>query len=158
VSHVFGERFKMMTGINLVHVPYRGGYVPDLLSGQVQIVFGTISSCIQYIRGGMLRALAVTTATRSDVLPDIPTLAEFVPGYEASQWYGVGAPKDTPAEVIDKLNKEINAVVADPLIKARLASLGVDPMSMTPAAFEKFIADETEKWGNVIRALNIKAD
>ena len=106
----------------------------------------------------MLRALAVTTATRSDVLPEIPTLAEFVPGYEASQWYGVGAPKDTPAEVIDKLNKEINAVVADPLIKARLASLGVDPMSMTAAAFEKFIADETEKWGNVIRALNIKAD
>src|SRR5215831_17217671 len=158
VSHVFGERFKMMTGINLVHVPYRGGYVPDLLSGQVQIVFGTISSCIQYIRGGMLRALAVTTATRSDVLPDIPTLAEFVPGYEASQWYGVGAPKDTPVEVIDKLNKEINAVVADHLIKARLASLGADPMSMTPAAFEKFIADETEKWGNVIQALNIKAD
>jgi tripartite-type tricarboxylate transporter receptor subunit TctC len=158
VSHVFGERFKMMTGINLVHVPYRGGYVPDLLSGQVQVVFGTISSCIQYIRGGMLRALAVTTATRSDVLPDVPTLAEFVPGYEASQWYGVGAPKDTPAEVIDKLDKEINAVAADPLIKARLASLGVDPMSMTSAAFGKFIADETEKWGNVIQALNIKAD
>jgi tripartite-type tricarboxylate transporter receptor subunit TctC len=158
VSHVFGERFKMMTGINLVHVPYRGGYVPDLLSGQVQIVFGTISTCIQYIRGGMLRALAVTTATRSDVLPDIPTLAEFVPGYEASQWYGVGAPKDTPAEVLDKLNKELNAVAADPLIKARLAGLGVDPMSMTSAAFGKFIADETEKWGNVIRALNIKAE
>jgi tripartite-type tricarboxylate transporter receptor subunit TctC len=158
VSHVFGERFKMMTGINLVHVPYRGGYVPDLLSGQVQIVFGTISTCIQYIRGGMLRALAVTTATRSDVLPDIPTLAEFVPGYEASQWYGVGAPKDTPAEVIDKLNNEINAIAADPLIKARLAGLGVDPMSMTSAAFGKFIADETEKWGNVIRALNIRAE
>jgi tripartite-type tricarboxylate transporter receptor subunit TctC len=158
VSHVFGERFKMMTGINLVHVPYRGGYVPDLLSGQVQVVFGTISSCIQYIRGGMLRALAVTTATRSDVLPDIPTLVEFVPGYEASQWYGVGAPKDTPAEVIDKLNKEINAIAADPLIKARLAGLGVDPMSMTSAAFGKFIADETEKWGNVIQALNIKAE
>ena len=158
VSHVFGERFKMMTGINLVHVPYRGGYVPDLLSGQVQIVFGTISSCIQYIRGGMLRALAVTTTTRSDVLPDIPTLAEFVPGYEASQWYGVGAPKDTPAEVIDKLNKEINAVAADPLIKARLASLGVDPMSMASAAFGKFIADEAEKWGKVIRAANLKSD
>jgi tripartite-type tricarboxylate transporter receptor subunit TctC len=106
----------------------------------------------------MLRALAVTTATRSDVLPDIPTLAEFVPGYEASQWYGVGAPKDTPAELIDTLNKEINAVAADPLIKARLASLGVDPMSMTSAAFGKFIADETEKWGNVIHSLNIKAD
>ena len=158
VSHVFGERFKMMTGINLVHVPYRGGYVPDLLSGQVQIVFGTISSCIQYIRGGMLRALAVTTATRSDVLPDIPTLTEFVPGYEANQWYGVGAPKDTPAEVIDKLNEEINAVAADPLIKARLASLGVDPMSMASAAFGKFIADEAEKWGKVIRAANIKSD
>ena len=158
VSHVFGERFKMMTGINLVHVPYRGGYVPDLLSGQVQVVFGTISSCIQYIRGGMLLALAVTTATRSDVLPDIPTLAEFVPGYEASQWYGIGAPKDTPAEVIDKLNDEINAIAADPLIKARLAGLGVNPTSMTSAAFGKFIADETEKWGNVIQALNIKAE
>jgi tripartite-type tricarboxylate transporter receptor subunit TctC len=129
VSHVFGERFKMMTDINLVHVPYRGGYVPDLLSGQVQVVFGTISSCIQYIRGGMLRALAATTATRSDVLPDIPVLAEFVPGYEASQWYGFGAPKDTPAEIIGKLNNEINPVVADPLVKARLTGLGVDPMS-----------------------------
>ena len=158
VSHVFGERFKMMTGINLVHVPYRGGYVPDLLSGQVQVVFGTISTCIQYIRGGMLHALAVTTATRSDVLPDIPTLAEFVPGYEASAWNGVGAPKDTPAKVIDKLNNEINAVAAEPLLKARLAGIGIDPMSMTSAAFGKLIADETEKWGNVIRALNIKAD
>src|SRR5947208_13742155 len=127
VSHVFGERFKGMTGINLVHVPYRGGYVPDLLSGQMQVVFGTVSSCIQYIRGGMLPAPAVTAATRSDVLPDIPTVAEFVPGYEAIQWYGVGAPKDTPAEVIDKLNSEINAVAADPLITARLAGLGVDP-------------------------------
>jgi tripartite-type tricarboxylate transporter receptor subunit TctC len=158
VSHVFGERFKMMTGINLVHVPYRGGYVPDLLSGQVQVVFGTISTCIQYIKGGMLHALAVTTATRSDVLPDIPTLAEFVPGYEASAWNGVGAPKDTPAKVIDKLNNEINAVAAEPLLKARLAGIGIDPMSMTSAAFGKLIADETEKWGNVIRALNIKAE
>jgi tripartite-type tricarboxylate transporter receptor subunit TctC len=158
VSHVFGELFKMMTGVNLVHVPYRGGYVPDLLSGQVQVVFGTISSCIQYVMGGMLRALAVTTATRSDALPDIPTLAEFVPGYEASQWYGVGAPKDTPAAVIDKLNKEINAVAADPIIKARLAGLGVDPMSMTSAEFGKSIAAETEKWAKVIRAANIKAE
>jgi len=157
-SHVFGERFQMMTGINLVHVPYRGTYVPDLLSGQVQVVFGSIPTSIQYIRGGKLRALAVTTATRSDVLPDIPTLAEFVPGYEANQWYGVGAPKDTPAEVIDKLNNEINAVAADPLIKARLADLGVDPMSMTSAEFGKLVADETEKWGNIIRALNIKAE
>jgi tripartite-type tricarboxylate transporter receptor subunit TctC len=158
VSHIFGERFKLMTGVNLVHVPYRGGYVPDLLSGQLQVVFGTISSNIQYIRGGMLRALAVTTATRSPVLPDIPTLAEFVPGYDVSQWYGVGAPKDTPAEVIDRLNKEINAVAADPLIKERLAGLGVDTMSMTPAAFGTFVADETEKWGEVIRAANLKAD
>jgi tripartite-type tricarboxylate transporter receptor subunit TctC len=158
VSHLLGERLKMMTGINLVHVPYRGGYVSDLLSGQIQVVFGTISTNIQYIRGEMLRALAVTTTTRSDVLPDIPTLAEFVPGYEGSAWYGVGAPKDTPAEVIDKLNKEINAVATDPTIKARLADLGVDPMSMTAAAFGKFIADETEKWGNVIQSLNIKAE
>jgi tripartite-type tricarboxylate transporter receptor subunit TctC len=158
VSHVFGERFKMMTGIDLVHVPYRGGYVPDLLSGQVQVVFGTIASCIQYIRGGMLRALAVTTATRSDVLPDTPPLVEFVPAYEASQWYGVGAPKDTPAELIAKLNKETNAVAADPMIKARLAGVGIDPMSMTSAAFGKFIADETEKWAKVIRAANIKAE
>jgi tripartite-type tricarboxylate transporter receptor subunit TctC len=158
VSHVFGERFKMMTGINLVHVPYRGGYVPDLLSGQVQVVFGTISSCVQYIRSGMLRALAVTTATRSDVLSDIPTLDEFVPGYEASQWYGVGAPKDTPAEVIDRLNNEISTVAADPLIKARLNGLGIDPMSMTSAAFGKLIAGETEKWGKVIRDSGIKAE
>jgi tripartite-type tricarboxylate transporter receptor subunit TctC len=158
VSHVFGELFKMMTGTHLVHVPYRGGYVPDLLSGQVQVAFGTIATNIHYIRSGMLRALAVTTATRSDVLPDIPTLDEFVPGYEASQWNGVGAPKDTPAELIDKLNNETNTVAADPIIKARLAAIGVDPMSMRSAAFGKFIADETEKWGNVIRALNIKAD
>jgi tripartite-type tricarboxylate transporter receptor subunit TctC len=158
VSHVFGELFKMMTGVNLVHVPYRGGYVSDLLSGQVQVVFGTMSSCIQYVTGGMLRALAVTTATRSDALPDIPTLTEFVPGYEASQWYGIGAPKDTPAAVIDKLNKEINAVAADPIIKARLAGLGVDPMSTTSAEFGKSIAAETEKWAKVIRAANIKVE
>jgi tripartite-type tricarboxylate transporter receptor subunit TctC len=158
VSHVFGERFKMMTSIDLVHVPYRGGYYPDLLSGHVQIAFGATASCIQYIRGGMLRALAVTTASRSDVLPDIPTLAEFVPGYEASQWYGVGAPKDTPAEVIDKLNREINAIAADSIIKARLASLGVDPMSMTSGEFGRLIAEETEKWGKVIRDANINAD
>jgi len=156
VSHVFGERFKMMTSIDLIHVPYRGGYYPDLLSGQVQIAFGATASCIQYIRGGMLRALAVTTASRSDALPHIPTVAEFVPGYEASQWYGVGAPKDTPAEVIDKLNREINAIAADSIIKARLASLGVDPMSMTSGEFGRLIAEETEKWGKVIVAANIK--
>jgi len=158
VSHIFGERFKMMTGIQLVHVPYRGGYVPDLLSGQVQVVFGTISSCIEYVRSGMLRALAVTTATRSEALPDIPTLAESLPGYEASQWYGVGAPKDTPTDVIEKLNQEINAVTADPTTKARLAVLGVDPMPMTSAAFGKFVGDEAERWGKVIQAANIKVD
>jgi tripartite-type tricarboxylate transporter receptor subunit TctC len=158
VSHVFGELFKMMTGINLAHIPYRGGYLPDLLSGQVQVVFGTIATNIQYIRSGMLRALAVTTATRSDVLPDIPTVGEFVPGYEASAWYGVGAPRNTPAEVIDKLNKQIDAFAADPTTKARLAGLGVDPVLMTSAEFGKFIADETEKWGKVIRAANITAE
>jgi tripartite-type tricarboxylate transporter receptor subunit TctC len=155
VSHVFGELFKMMTGVSLVHVPYRGGYVPDLLSGQVQVVFSTISSSIQYVRSGMLRALAVTTATRSDVLPDIPTLGEFVPGYEASQWYGVGAPKETPAEVLETLNKAVNAVAADPSIKARLAGVGGDPTPMTSAAFGAFIVEETEKWGKVIRAANL---
>ena len=158
VSHIFGELFKMLTGVSLVHVPYRGGYVPDLLSGQVQVVFGTISSCIQYVRSGMLRALAVTSATRSDALPDIPALAEFVPGYEASQWYGIGAPKETPADVVETLNKAVNAVAADPAIRARLASLGIDPTPMTSSAFGTFIADETEKWGKVIRAANIQVE
>ena len=158
VSHIFGELFKMLTGVSLVHVPYRGGYVPDLLSGQVQVVFGTISSCIQYVRSGMLRALAVTSATRSDALPDIPALAEFVPGYEASQWYGIGTPKETPADVVETLNKAVNAVAADPAIRARLAGLGIDPTPMTSTAFGTFIADETEKWGKVIRAANIQVE
>ena len=158
VSHVFGELFKMMTGTNMLHVPYRGGYVPDLLSGQTQVVFGTIASCIELIRAGKLRALAVTTATRSPALPDVPAMVESVPGYDATQWYGVGAPRNTPAEVIGKLNKEINAVVADSNTMTRLAGIGVDPMSMTSAEFEKFIADETEKWAKVIRAANIKAE
>ena len=158
VSHIFGELFKMLTGVSLVHVPYRGGYVPDLLSGQVQVVFGTISSCIQYVRSGMLRALAVTSATRSDALPDIPALAEFLPGYEASQWYGIGAPKETPADVVETLNKAVNAVAADPAIRAPLAGLGIDPTPMTSSAFGTFIADETEKWGKVIRAANIQVE
>jgi tripartite-type tricarboxylate transporter receptor subunit TctC len=158
VSHVFGELFKMMTGVNLVHVPYRGGYVTDLLAGQVQVVFGTISTCIQYVRSSMLRALAVTTATRSDELPDVPPLAEFVPGYEGSQWYGVGAPKETPAEVVETLNTAINAVAADPNIKARLAGLGIEATPMTSAAFGRFIAEETEKWGKVIRSANIQVE
>jgi tripartite-type tricarboxylate transporter receptor subunit TctC len=157
-SHLFGELFKMMTGINMVHVPYRGGYLADMLGGQVQVVFGAISSSLQYITAGKLRALAVTTTTRSHALPDIPTLGEFVPGYEASALYGIGAPQRTSAEIIEKLNKEINAVVADPNLKARLVDLGVEPMSMASAEFGKFMADETEKWGKVIRAANIKVE
>jgi tripartite-type tricarboxylate transporter receptor subunit TctC len=158
VSHVFGELFKMMAGVDMVHVPYRGGYVPDLLGGQTQVVFGTIASCIQLIGAGKLRALAVTTATRSSVLPDVPAVGEYVPGYEASQWYGLGAPRDTPAAIVGKLNSEINASLADPKLIARLADLGVDPMAITSAAFGKFIADETEKWGKVIRTSSIKAE
>ena len=159
--HVCGELFKMMAGVDLLHLPYRGGGGPaltDLLGGQVQVYFATTVASIEYIRTGRLRALAVTTATRSDALPDIPTVAEFVPGYEASSWYGVGAPKATPAEIVEKLNKEINAGLADAKLKARLADLGGDVLALSPADFGKLIADETEKWGNVIRALNIKAD
>ena len=158
--HVAGELFKMMTGVHMVHVPYRGGgpALTDLLGGQVQVYFPTTVSSIGYIRAGRLRALAVTTATRSDALPDIPTVAEFLPGYEASFWYGFGVPKNTPAEIVDKLNEAINAGLADPTIKARLADLGGVPMPMSPADFGKLIADETEKWAKVIRAANIKAE
>ena len=158
--HVAGELFQMMTGVSMVHVPYRGAApaLTDLLSGQVQVMFATMPSCIQYIRGGMLRALAVTTATRSDVLPYIPTVGEFVLGYEASNWSGLGAPKNTPVEIVDKLNKEINAGLADPNIKERLADLGGTPLVGSPADFGEFIAAETEKWGKVIRAAGIKAD
>src|SRR5207344_435075 len=133
-SHVSGELFKMMTGVNLVHVPYRGAgpALVDLLGGQVQVNFSTMSSSIEYVRAGKLRALAVTTPTRSPVLPDVPTVAEFVPGYESSYWTGVGAPKNTPAEIVEKLNKEINAALADPKLKARLLDLGGTPMPMTP--------------------------
>jgi tripartite-type tricarboxylate transporter receptor subunit TctC len=159
-SHVFGELFKMMAGVDMVHVPYRSGgpAITDLLGGQVQVIFATTVVSIEYIRAGRLRALAVTTATRSEALPGIPTVGEFVPGYEASGWFGIGAPKGTPAEIVDKLNKEINAGLADPKMKARLADLGGDVLALSPADFGKLIADETEKWGNVIRALNIKAD
>jgi len=157
-THVFGELFMMMAGVNLLHVPYRGNFIPDLLGGQVQVVFAPITHLIEYIRTGKLRALAITSATRSAALPDIPTMAEFVSGYEASGWYGIGAPKNTPAEIIDRLNKEINAALADPKMKARLADLGAVPMPMTPAEFGKFISSETEKWGKVIRAANIKPE
>jgi tripartite-type tricarboxylate transporter receptor subunit TctC len=142
----------------LVHVPYRSSFMPDLLGGQVQVAFTPIPLSIAYIRDGKLRALAVTTARRLEVLPDIPALGEFVPGYEASGWYGVGAPKSTSTEIIEKLNKEINAVVADPDMKARLIGLGVPPMSMAPAEFGKLIADETEKWAKVIKFAGIKPE
>jgi tripartite-type tricarboxylate transporter receptor subunit TctC len=156
-THVFSELFKMMTGVNMIHVPYRASFYPDLLGGQVQAAFVTTVSSIAYIRAGKLRALGVTTATRSRLLPDIPTLGEFVPGYEASGWEGIGAPKNTPVEIIDKINKEVNLALVDPKMKARFDELGVEPMPLTPAAFGQFIADETEKWGKVIRTANIKA-
>src|SRR6266446_2515978 len=159
-GHVSGELFKMMTGVNLVHVPYRGAgpALIDLLGGQVQVMFATMSSSIEYVRGGKLRALAVTTATRSPVLPDIPTVAEFVPGYESSFWTGVGTPKNTPAEIVDKLNKEINAALADPKMKARLAELGATALPGSPADFGRLIADETEKSRNVVKFSGAKAD
>ena len=150
----------MMTGVSLVHVPYRGAgpALVDLLGGQVQVSFSTMSSSIEYVRAGKLRALAVTTATRSPVLPDIPTVNEFVPGYESSFWTGIGAPKNTPAEIVDKLNKEINAALADPKMKARLAELGATALPGSPTEFGKLIADKTEKWGKVVRTANIKAE
>jgi tripartite-type tricarboxylate transporter receptor subunit TctC len=159
-THLAGELFKMMAGVNMVHVPYRGGgpALTDLLGGQVQVMFPSTVSSIEYIRAGRLRALAVTTATRSDALPDVPTVDEFVPGYEASAWFGVGAPKATPAEIVEKLNKEINAGLADPKMKARLADVGGTALSGSPADFGKLIADETEKWAKVVRAANIKAE
>jgi tripartite-type tricarboxylate transporter receptor subunit TctC len=154
--HIFGEMFKMMADVELVHVPYRSSYMPDLLGGQVQVIITAIATATEYIRDGKLRALAVTTATRSDVLPDIPAMGEFVPGYEASAWNGVGVPKNTSAEIIEGLNKEINAVVAAPNFKVRAGELGVEPLSMTSVQFAAFIAAETEKWGNVIKFAGIK--
>jgi tripartite-type tricarboxylate transporter receptor subunit TctC len=158
--HMAGELFKMMAGVNMLHVPYRGGApaLTDLIGGQVHVMFAFISSSIEYIRTGRLRALAVTTTTRSPALPDVPVVGDFVPGYEASSWIGLGAPKSTPAEIVDKLNGEINAGVADPKIKARLANLGSTALAGSPADFSRFIADETEKWGKVIRAANIKPE
>jgi tripartite-type tricarboxylate transporter receptor subunit TctC len=157
-NHMAGELFKMMAGVTMVHVPYRGEglALTDLLGGQVQFIFGGMPASIEYIRAGKLRALAVTTATRSEALPDVPTVGEFVPGYEASGWFGVGVPKNTPAEIVEKLNKEINAALADPKMKARLADVGGTVLVGSPADFGKLIADETEKWAKVIRAANIK--
>jgi tripartite-type tricarboxylate transporter receptor subunit TctC len=159
-SHVSGELFKLMTGVNLVHVPYRGAAPArtDLLGGQVQVHFTGMTAAIEHIRVGKLRALAVTTMMHSEALPDVPTVDTFVPGYEASQWYGIGAPKNTPAEIVDRLNNEINAALVDPKIKARLADLGGTTLPGSPADFGKLIADDTEKWGKVIRALNIKPE
>jgi tripartite-type tricarboxylate transporter receptor subunit TctC len=158
--HIAGELFKMMAGVDMVHVPYRGGgpALNDLLGGQVQVMFPTSVASIEHIRAGRLRALAVTASTRSDQLLDIPTVAEFVPGYEATVWFGIGAPRNTPAEIVDKLNKEINAGLVDPKFKARLADLGGTVLAGSPADFGKLIAAETEKWGKVIRAANIKPE
>jgi len=159
-QHVWGEQFKMMAGVNMQHVPYRGGALAhtDLLGGQVQVMFDTMPASIEHIKTGRLRPLAVTTVTRLEVLPDIPTVGEFVPGYEASGWQGIGAPRNTPADIVDRLNREVNVGLADPKMKSRLADLGGTVLAGSPAAFEKFIADETEKWAKVIRAANIKAE
>jgi len=158
--HVTGELFKMMAGVNMVHVPYRsaGAALTDLISGQVHVYFGTTASSIEHIKAGKIRALGVTTTARAEALPDIPTVGEFLPGYEASFWFGLGVPKATPAEIVNKLNKEVNAALDDPKMKARFADLGGTPLPGSPVQFGKLIAEETEKWGNVIRALNIKAD
>jgi tripartite-type tricarboxylate transporter receptor subunit TctC len=159
-SHVTEELFKMMAGIDILHVHYRGSgpALTDVIGGQVQGMFDPLPSSIEYIGSGTLRPLAVTTAMRSEALPNIPAVSEFVPGYEASTWYGVGVPKSTPTEIVEKLNKEVNAALSDPKFKARLADLGAEPMSMTPAAFGKLIAGETEKWARVVKFAGLKAD
>ena len=160
VSHVSGELFKMMTGVNLLHVPYRGSApaLTDMLGGQVQVMFDNLPGSIEYIKAGKLRVLAVTTATRSEALPDIPTVGEFVPGFEASSWFGVGAPKNTPTEIIERLNKEINAALADPKIEARLADLGGTALALSPADFRKLVADDTEKWSKVVKFAGMKPE
>jgi tripartite-type tricarboxylate transporter receptor subunit TctC len=159
-QHLSGELFKMMTGVNMVHVPYRGAApaLTDLISGQVQVMFGPLPPSIEFVRAGKLRALAVTTMTRSEALPDVPTVDEFVPGYEASGWNGIGAPKNTPAEIIDKLNKEINAALADADIRARLADLGGTTLAGSSADFGKLVADETEKWAKVVKFSGAKPE
>jgi tripartite-type tricarboxylate transporter receptor subunit TctC len=150
------ELFKMMTGVDVVHVPYRSSFMPDLLSGQMQLAFTPIPLTVANIRAGKLRALAVTGTTPSDALPGTPTVAQFVPGYEANVWHGIGAPKGTPAEIVNKLNTEINAVLSDPAMKEKFANLGAEPAPMTLAAFGKFIADQIDKWGKVVKFANIK--
>ena len=159
-SHVAGELFKMTAGVSMQHVPYRGSapLVTDLLGGQVQAAFDNLPASIEHIRSGKLRALAVSTAERAEQLPNVPALAEFLPGFEASAWVGISVPRNTPADVIERLNKEINAGLADPKIKTRLIDLGGAVFPTTPAGFTKHVADETEKWGKVVRAANIKAE
>ena len=158
VQHVSGELFKMMTGVDMLHVPYRGGALAlnDLIGGQLQVMFDTMPESIGFIRAGTLRPLAVTTAERASVLPDVPTVGDFVPGYEASAWYGIGAPRNTPAEIVDTLNREINAGLADPKIKARLVELGGTLSAGSAAAFGKFIADDAEKWATVVEFAGVK--
>jgi tripartite-type tricarboxylate transporter receptor subunit TctC len=159
VHHVAGELFKFMTGVDMLHVPYRGSgpALTDLLAGQVQVMFDVTSSSTVHIKAGKLRALAVTTTTRLDVLPEVPVMADFVPGYESSAWVGLGAPRNTPAAIIELLNREVNAGLADPAIKASIARLGATVLVLSPTAFGKLIADDTQKWAKVIRAANIKA-
>jgi tripartite-type tricarboxylate transporter receptor subunit TctC len=157
-THLLGELLKMMAGVDLVHVPYRGNYIPDLLSGQTQLLFGPIPQTIGFVRDGRLRALAVTTPKRLDVLPDVPTIGDFLPGYEGVGWYGLAAPKGTPPEIVDRLNRETNAALANAEFKKKLANLGVDPVVATPAEYTKFIADEVDKWAKVIRYAAIKPD
>jgi len=159
-QHVAGELFKMMTGTNIIHVPYRGAApaLTDLLGGQVQMMFATMPTSIEHVRAGRLRPLAVTGRTPSQMLNGVPTVSETVPGFEASSWYGIGAPKNTPAEIVDRLNKEINAALADPRMLRRLSELGVSPIAGSPPDFGQLIVEETEKWGKVIRATNIKAE
>ena len=158
LPHIAGELFKLMTGLNLVQVQYRSNYFPDLIAGQVHVSFATVPSAIEFVRAGKLRALAVTGAARSEALPDVPTVSEFIPGYEADAWNGVGAPANTPSDIIEKLNKEINAALAEPALQLRLAELGSKPLSMTPSEFGKFVAVEIEKWAKVIKAAGIKAE
>jgi tripartite-type tricarboxylate transporter receptor subunit TctC len=158
-THVCGELFKIMAGVDLFHVPYRGAQVfPALLAGEVQVYFGPLLSSIGYIKAGNLRPLAVTTTTRAPVLPDVPALSEILPGYEASAWQGIGAPRNTPAEIIERLNTQVNATLADPKFQARLANLGAAVLRGSAAEFSKFVVDETKKWGKVIRAANIKPE
>ena len=156
--HLAGELFKQMAGVDLVHVPYTSSYMPDLLAGRVQVTFAPIATSLANIQAGKLRALAVTSTTRSDVLPNVPTVSEFVPGYEASVWHGVGAPKGTSPDIISTLNRQIDAVLADPSITARLGALGAVPMPMTPGEFGKFVAAEVKKWANVVKLAGLKSE